>query len=82
MARVQMNIRCTPQEHKLFVQAAAASGMSMTQFIVGSAKLLAVLGLHKEAKEQVVENLAVRLGGLLEKLDAVAGPGVRSKQAS
>ena len=82
MARVQMNIRCTPQEHKLFVQAAAASGMSMTQFIVGSAKLLAVLGLHKESKELVAHKLAERLGGLLERVDDIVGPGGRSKQAS
>ena len=82
MRQVQFNARAYPKDLKLLKQAAAESGMSLNKFIISSAKLLAVLGLHKESTELVAQVLAERLGRLIENLDDVAGPGGRSKRAS
>ena len=69
MKQVQFNARCYPKDLKLLKQAAAESGMSLNQFVVGAAKLMAVLGLHKEAEEAVARNFADRFGSLLRSVD-------------
>lgn len=81
MKTVQFNARCSAQELKLFKAAAAKNGMSLNKFVCGSAKLLAVLGLHEEANELVSQRLAEKLGTLIERLDDEVGAAGRNKRA-
>lgn len=69
MRQVQFNARCYPKDLKLLRQAAAESGMSLNQFVVGAAKLMAVLGLHKEAEEVVAKRFAAALGSLVQNVE-------------
>lgn len=70
--------RCSVKDWRLIKAAAAESNMSLNKFVVGSARLLAVLGLQKEQEELVVARLMEKLGPMLDRL----GDEVEKRKAS
>jgi len=71
-------VRCSLKDWRLFRAAAVESNMSLNKFVVGSAKLLAVLGLHKQQEELVVARLMEKLGPMIDRL----GDEVDKRKAS